>query len=313
MNHDVIVVGSGPGGMSAAISSAAEGYSTLVIDSAPQWGGQAFHSSRIENVFGYPQGIPGRELMERSVAQAERLGVQFQRGRAVDLLVDAKGLWLDVDDIRDGQPYSYTPKAIVLATGVEYRRLDAPGCRELEGKGVFYMTTPRAEEACTLKPAVVVGGGNSAGQAALHMAQRARQVILVVRRDNLTDTMSDYLVRRIERTPNISVWYRSQVTACYGDNYITHVDLVQNGGEVEGPQLQAVGAVFVMIGAEPTVSWAPVLRDPDGFIIAPDLETSMPGVLAIGDVRAGSVKRVASAAGEGAYAMRHINQLVREA
>ena len=305
--HDVVVVGSGPAGISAAISSAAEGYRTLVIDSAQSWGGQAFHSSRIENVFGYPQGVPGKVLMDRSVQQAERLGVTFLRSRATAIEQMDGELWLGVGGRTDDAGPMVRTKSVVLATGVEYRRLDAPGCRELEGKGVFYMTTPGADEACAFQPAVVVGGGNSAGQAALHMSQRARKVLLVVRRGDIASTMSDYLVKRIERTPNIDIRYHTTIDRCYGRDYIAGVELHSPDAAEE----VKVGAVFVMIGAVPTVKWAPVDRDSDGFIVAPDLETSMPGVLAIGDVRSGSVKRVASAAGEGAYAMRHINRLVK--
>jgi thioredoxin reductase (NADPH) len=300
VNHDVIIIGSGPAGMSAAISSAAEGYKTLVVESGVL-GGQAFHSSRIENVFGYPGGVSGKVLMERSIEQAERLGVEFLQGTAVSLDefgTRKVGVGVDCDVL-------FT-KAAVIATGVQHRKLDAPGCVELEGKGVYYMTTPGNEEACTLRPAIVVGAGNSAGQAALHLARRSPKVIMVVRGRSIVDSMSAYLVERIAATPNIEVKYLASIQNCYDTGNSIGVQLLQNTRQFD---INA-GGVYVMIGATPQSFWTGLQTDSEGYLVAPEMQTSLPGVLAIGDVRYGSVKRVASAAGEGATVMRHVNRLV---
>lgn len=314
-DYDVIIVGAGPAGLSAAVSSATEGYRTLVLDRDPTWGGQVRHSSRVENVMGFPLGIPGKVLAERAVQQAERFGATFQVGRVMGL----------VPTHPQPEPGSHTPrihalltdgealsaKAVVLATGVQYRKLDAPGCVELEGRGVFYMHTPSAEEACSLRPAVVVGAGNSAGQAAIHLARRVPRVIMVVRGADITSSMSEYLVQRIRRTPNIEVMYHSRVARCERRDDTTLWVTINHGRSGSRNLSTDVGAVFVFIGARPQSAWSNLTLDEEGYILAPDLMTSMPGVLAIGDVRSGSVKRVASAAGEGAFAMRHINRLVR--
>jgi thioredoxin reductase (NADPH) len=304
--YDVLVVGSGPAGMSAAVSSAAEGYSTLVVEPG-SLGGQVAHSSRVENVIGWPIGLPGHVLMEQTVKQAHRLGVEFSQRRVTGLAVGRPDGLVDVS--LDHRLEFAAAKAVVLATGVRTRKLTAPGCEALEGRGVWYMTTPRNEEACTIRPAVVVGAGNSAGQAAIHLATRSPRVLLVVRGNDISRSMSHYLVERIRQTPNVEVRYRTQVDQCDpgADGDIEAAWL----SDPAGSSKVYCGGVYVMIGAAPSVEWTGLQLDDDGYIVAPDFATSMPGVLAVGDVRSGSVKRVATAAGEGAAAMRHINRLVR--
>lgn len=310
---DVAIVGSGPAGLSAAISSASEGYSTLVIDSAEKWGGQASAATRIENVFGYPLGIPGVELMQRSVAQAQRLGSEFLRGQVQHL--DANGVLLV-----EGQLVK--AKAVVLAMGVRYRRLEVGDAAKLEGKSVFYATSMQGDEICRLRPCVVVGGGNSAGQAAVHLARYSPKVYLVIRGDRLDAGMSAYLADRIRQTPNIEVKLRSEVTYV-GEQPDGSVEVdLDTGGPNGYASAFVASAVFVMIGATPNAEWTSLALDEKGYIMAPDYVARTPGnlrhangrelanVLAIGDIRSGSVKRVAAAAGEGATVMRHINRIV---
>ncbi len=316
---DVAIIGSGPAGLSAAISSASEGYSTLVIDAAEKWGGQAAASTRIENVFGYPLGIPGSTLTDMAVKQAQRLGVEFLRGKATTLTpnFDAK-LAEIVLDRPDGRFEVIAAKATVLAMGVKYRKLDIGDSRKLEGKTVFYATTASSDEVCRIRPCVVVGGGNSAGQAAIHLSRYAPKVYLVIRGNSLEAGMSDYLSSRIKHTPNIEVRLNTQVDDVMEDGPDTVVWLA----DPLSSQPITASALFVMIGAEPNTKWTGVKLDEKGYIYAPDYVAHHPephrlgwlvphdNILAVGDVRAGSVKRVASGIGEGATIMRHINRIV---
>jgi thioredoxin reductase (NADPH) len=310
---DVAIVGSGPAGLSAAISSASEGYSTLVIDSAPQWGGQAGAATRIENVFGYPLGIPGGQLMERSVSQAQRLGAEFLKGRAVELLPDGGVL---VRPYPEDYGIEVRAKATVLAMGVRYRKLDVGDAKKLEAKSVFYATSMSGDEVCRLRPCVVVGGGNSAGQAAVHLSRYSPKVYLVIRGDSLEKGMSAYLSDRIKLTPNIDVRLNSEITGLTESpaGVDVHIDDDMLCTDV------TASAVFVMIGAEPNAGWTGLKTDDKGYIYAPDYTVfhkenmsvlrPIRNVLAIGDIRSNSVKRVAAAAGEGATVMRHINRIV---
>jgi thioredoxin reductase (NADPH) len=322
---DVAIVGSGPAGLSAAISSASEGYRTLVIDNAPSWGGQAGAATRIENVFGYPLGIPGKELMQRSVAQAQRLGAEFVRGRAVALTSRDRFAHILYEDGSD-HAEQVAAKAIVLAMGVRYRRLDVGDAAKLEGKSVFYATSMSGDEICRLRPCVVVGGGNSAGQAAVHLSRYSPKVYLVVRGDSLEKGMSAYLSDRIKQTPNIEVMLETVISGLE-ERTDGAVDIVfdhDTPSMDERESYTTASAVFVMIGAEPNAEWTGLSTDEWGYIYAPEFTTWTPGplphnhiggrhlpnVLAIGDIRSGSVKRVAAAAGEGATVMRHINRIM---
>lgn len=316
---DVAIVGSGPAGLSAAISCASEGYRTLVIDAAAKWGGQAGAATRIENVFGYPLGISGQALIDRSVAQAQRLGAEFLHDRAIGFVSRPRagresdpGLLLDSDEV-------VVAKAVVLAMGVRYRRLNVGDAAKLEGKSVFYATSMNGDEVCRLRPCVVVGGGNSAGQAAVHLSRYSPKVYLVIRGAELGAIMSAYLTERIKQTPNIEVRLNTEIVDLKEDSTGS---VVVDFNKPE-PWMTDIGvlasAVFVMIGAEPNAEWTGLQLDEKGYIVAPDFRAHQKGdslsvlytnVLAIGDIRSGSVKRVASAAGEGATIMRHINRIV---
>jgi thioredoxin reductase (NADPH) len=326
---DVAIVGSGPAGLSAAISCAAEGFQTLVIDKAPTWGGQAGHATRIENVFGYPLGISGNLLARRSVVQAQRLGAEFLQNHAVDLAF-FQGRWdRPAVLLQDGG--TVQAKAVVLAMGVKYRRLEVGDATRLEGEKVFYATSMQTDDICRIRPCVVIGGGNSAGQAAVHLSRYSPKVYLVIRGDRLGATMSRYLTDRIENTANIEVKLHTEVTYIGDQLGGVEVGLTTGGpGGYEGAVLAS--AVFVMIGAEPQAEWTGLSLDANGFLHAPDYATHrnahtcrlhrqgidcgieelepVDNVLAVGDIRSGSIKRVAAAAGEGASIMRRINRIM---
>jgi thioredoxin reductase (NADPH) len=322
-HYDVVIVGSGPAGLSAAVYGASEGFNTLVVDEGGI-GGQATLSSLIRNYLGFPRGVSGARLSEQAYEQAWVLGANFAFMERVEGLERENGrLRLALSE--HGTVYA---GAVILATGATYRRIGVPELEELNGAGVFYGGP--ASEAHGLKgvEVYVVGGANSAGQAALHLARFARRVTLVVRADSLAAGMSHYLARHIEATPNIEVRVRTEVVGGGGDDgWLRHLVLREAGGEEE--TVEADG-LFLMIGARPRTDWLPpeVARDSRGFILTGAdlrgdarwplerrpflLETSMPGVLAAGDVRHGAVKRVASAVGEGSIAIQIVHQLVAE-
>ncbi|MFJ2634489.1 FAD-dependent oxidoreductase [Streptomyces sp. NPDC087422] len=315
---DLVVVGAGPGGLAAAVYGASEGLSTVVLD-AVATGGQAGTSSRIENYLGFPAGISGMELAERAVVQANRFGAR------IDVPAEATGL-----EQRDGNSVvrladggTVTAANIVVATGARYRRLTAPGVERFRGLGVHYAATVWEARTCRLDPVAVVGGGNSAGQAALFMARESPAVHLLVRGDDLEHSMSRYLIDRIERHSRIHVRPHTEVREVTGEDRVE--SLVVEDNRTREQQTLAVRALFVFIGARPATSWLAdaVTLDRRGFIptgqdvvhLTADLwnplartplalETGLPGVFAVGDVRSGSVKRVASAVGEGAMAVR---------
>ncbi|MEU9746600.1 FAD-dependent oxidoreductase [Streptomyces niveus] len=315
---DVMVVGAGPGGLAAAVYGASEGLSTVVLE-AVATGGQAGTSSRIENYLGFPAGISGMELAERAVVQADRFGAR--------ITVPAEAAGLEQRDgtnvVRLAGGGTVAANTVVVATGARYRRLSAPGVERFEGLGVHYAATLWEARTCRLDPVAVVGGGNSAGQAALFMARESPAVHLLVRGEDLGHSMSRYLIDRIERHARIHVQLRTEVREVTGGDRVEAVVVEDNRtGE---RQVLSVGALFVFIGASPGTSWLAdaVTLDPRGFIptgqdvvhVTADtwkplaraplaLETGLPGVFAVGDVRSGSVKRVASAVGEGAMAIR---------
>ena len=317
---DVVIVGCGPAGLSAAVYATSEGLSTLVVDEGGL-GGQATSSALIRNYLGFPRGISGGRLAEQAYEQAWVFGANFA------FMQRAIGIERTGDGIRVGlsEHGPVTARSVILATGAAYRRLGVPELEELNGAGVFYGGP--ASEAQGLKglEVYVVGGANSAGQAALHLARYASRVSLVVRAQTLNSGMSHYLVRQIEATPNVDVRLGSEVVGGGGDGWLENVVVRTAEGEEE--RVPARG-LFLMIGARPHTDWLPpdVARDDHGFVLTgPHLdesrkwpldrgplpfESSMPGVFAAGDVRHGAVKRVASAVGEGSIAIQQVHQLV---
>lgn len=315
--YDVCIVGGGPAGLAAAVYGASEGLSTVIVErQAP--GGQAGQSAAIENYLGFPKGLTGSDLARRAIAQASRFGAEMvlardvvgfeQRGPVRTVLFDGSG--------------EIEARALIVATGVSYRRLDASGLEEFTGRGVYYGVTASEAGQCQGEDVYIVGAANSAGQAALNLSRFAKRVVLVVRAAALAGTMSKYLVERIEGTPNVEVRYRSEVVAGRGDGHLERLTLADRGSGVteEVPS----SWLFIFIGATPHTEWlgSDVARDDKGFIItgqdlvAPayarhwplprppfTLETSVPGVFAAGDVRLDSMKRVASAVGEGAMSI----------
>jgi thioredoxin reductase (NADPH) len=324
--YDLVVVGAGPAGLSAAVYGASEGLSTLLLESTAM-GGQAGTSSRIRNFLGFPSGVSGGELAERAFQQAWMFGAEFVFINGATGL-SARGDELVVTLAEGGQ---VTARAVVLACGVAYRRLDSPGIAELTGAGVFYGSALSEAPAVKDQDVFIVGAGNSAGQAAVYLARSARSVTLLVRGDSLAKSMSDYLVQEIEATPGVRVRLQTDVAAARGERRLT--ELVLRDRAAGRDETVPAAALFVMIGATPHADWLPdqIVRDEHGFIltgrdlVGPDraatgqpvpfpLETSIPGVFAVGDVRAGSVKRVASAVGEGSVAIPQVHQhLLRQA
>ena len=319
-DFDVVIVGSGPAGLSAAVYGASEGFNTLVIDQGGI-GGQATSSSLIRNYLGFPRGVSGGRLSEQAYEQAWVLGANFALMQCAVALERADGR-IRVT-LSDHGPV--TAQAVVLATGATYRRLGIPSLEALNGAGVFYGGP--ASEAAGLKglEVYVVGGANSAGQAALHLARYARRVTLVVRSQSLAAGMSHYLARQIESTPNVDVRLSSEVVGGGGDGWLDHLVVRSAGGDEQVVEAQGL---FLMIGARPRTDWLPpeIARDSRGFVLTGGdlgddagwplerrpflLETSMPGVFAAGDARHGAVKRVASAVGEGSIAIQLVHQFV---
>jgi thioredoxin reductase (NADPH) len=318
---DVAVVGAGPAGLSAAVYGASEGLRTVVIDQGGI-GGQATSSALIRNYLGFPRGLSGRTLAEQAYEQAWVFRARFAFMQAVTGL-DREGdlLVLSLADNR-----RVAARAVVLATGATYRRLDVPALEPLNGAGVFYGGSAAEAPAMTGKDAYIVGGANSAGQAALHLARYARRVTLVIRAQSLGSGMSHYLAQEVKATPNIEVRTDTTVVGGGGEGHLEH--LVLRGGATGREETVAADGLFILIGARPNTDWLPdeIARDSKGFVFTGEdipsdsewplerpplsLETSMPGVFAAGDVRLGSVKRVASAVGEGSVAIQLVHDLV---
>jgi thioredoxin reductase (NADPH) len=313
---DLVVVGAGPAGLAAAVYGASEGFATVVVD-AVATGGQAGTTSRIENYLGFPTGISGGELADRAVIQAEKFGARFAVPGEATKLAARDGSYSIVLD--DGE--TLQTRTVVIATGARYRKLPVPRLEEFEETSVFYAATLMEAMVCRRVTVAVVGGGNSAGQAALFLAKQASRVHLLVRHDDLGKDMSRYLVDRINRTPSIDVLLHTEVRELLGEGELEAI-VVEDNQTGERSQLP-VRRLFVFIGAEPRTAWLgdELALDDHGFVLTGAgaltgndgrdddpghtlLETSLPGVFAVGDVRSGSIKRVASAVGEGAMAVR---------
>jgi thioredoxin reductase (NADPH) len=314
---DVAIVGAGPAGLAAAVYAGSEGLRTFVVERYVV-GGQAGASSLIRNYLGFPRGIGGAELTQRAYQQAWLFGARYVFAReVVGVRADGDERIVHLSDGRD-----IAARAVVIATGARYRRLEAPGIQEFEGRSVFYTTFGEARVLQDLDIAVV-GGGNSAGQAAMHLSRFARKVTLVVRAASLAAGMSDYLVQQIRHAPNIEVRLRSEVVGARGGHRIEEISV--RDGETGRVDVVPVRPVFALIGALPHTGWLDgmVQRDPRGFLVTgPDIdperwalsrrpwrfETSMPGVFAAGDVRLGALPRVAAAVGEGAAVVQQLHQ-----
>jgi thioredoxin reductase (NADPH) len=323
----VIVVGAGPAGLAAAVYGASEGLDVLVVESNSP-GGQAGASSKIENYLGFPTGITGKELAGNAYAQAQKFGAQILIAKeAQGLACDRRPYALKFDD---GE--KVTARTVVIATGTMYRKLSLENLSRFEGAGVYYGATHLESQLCSGEEVVVVGGGNSAGQAAVFLAQTARRVYVLVRSNGLAKSMSRYLIRRIEESPNIELRTDTEVIALSGNDHLEAMEWRNNKtGKVEKHK---IGALFSMIGAVPNSAWVEgcVARDGAGFIKTGSdlskedlerakwplarapylLETSLPGVFAVGDVRGGNVKRVASAVGEGSIAVAFVHRVLAE-
>jgi thioredoxin reductase (NADPH) len=316
---DVTVVGAGPSGLAAAVYAASEGLRTLVVE-RETIGGQAGSSSRIRNYLGFQRGITGADLAQRAHQQAWVFGTTFLQ------MCDARALRSDGDRLylSTSNGTEIPTGVVVLATGVSYRRLGIDALDELIGRGVFYGASASEAERFSGRSVFVVGGGNSAGQAAVHLARHARRVTILVRRSTLVETMSRYLIDEIEGQLNIVVRYHTEIVDGSGDGSLATLTLQQT--QTGAREVVPADAVFLLIGAEPFTAWLPdeIARDRYGFVVtgpaneawAQDrppfmYESSMPGVFAIGDVRSGSVKRVASAAGEGSIAIQQVHQYLQ--
>ena len=325
--RDVIVVGAGPAGLAAAVYGASEGLDVLVVEAnAP--GGQAGSSSKIENYLGFPTGISGQNLAGRALTQAQKFGAEIAIAQgATRLTCDRTPYAVEL-----GHEERIRARAIVIATGAEYRRLPLDNLSQFEGAGVYYGATFVEAQLCGGEEVIVVGGGNSAGQAAVFLARTARLVHVLVRSSGLADTMSRYLVRRIDESPAIVVHTHTEIVALEGNGHLEHVRwrVGQDGPD----EPRDIRHVFVMTGASPNTHWLGgcLALDGKGFIkTGPDLsaeelaaarwplrrpphllETSLPGVFAVGDVRCGNVKRVASAVGEGSIAVSFVHQVLHE-
>jgi thioredoxin reductase (NADPH) len=320
MDFDLVIVGAGPAGLSAAVYGASEGFSTLVVDEGGI-GGQATSSSLIRNYLGFPRGLSGRRLAQQAYDQAWVFGARFAfMQRVTGLWREHDGLSVNLDD--SGRVRA---RAVVLATGASYRRLGVPSLEALNGAGVFYGGPASEAPAMAGQDVYILGGANSAGQAALDLARYARRVTLVVRAQSLGAGMSHYLVRQVEATPNLQVRLQTEIVGGGGDGWLEHL-VLRDRAKGSEETVDADG-LFLMIGARPHTEWLPpeIDRDAEGFVLTGTdldddhawpldrnpflLETSMPGVFAAGDVRHGSVKRVASAVGEGSIAIQLLHQL----
>ena len=325
--RDLVIVGAGPAGLAAAVYGASEGLDVLVLESnAP--GGQAGSSSRIENYLGFPTGISGQELTGRAYAQAQKFGAQIMIAKgATALACNQHAYAVQIDD---GVPVP--ARAVIIATGAEYRKPPLENLSHFEGAGVYYAATPMEAQLCVGEHVVVIGGGNSAGQAAVFLAQTAKRVHMLVRADGLADTMSRYLIRRIEDNPAIRLHTRTELVTLEGNGHLERVRW--RDSQNDSVEAHDVRHVFIMAGAVPNTGWLEhcVVLDEKGFIkTGPDLspedlaaaewplprapyllETSRPGIFAVGDVRGGNIKRVASAVGEGSIAIAFVHQVIRQ-
>jgi thioredoxin reductase (NADPH) len=324
--RDMVIVGAGPAGLAAAVYGASEGLDVLVIDSVAP-GGQAGSSSKIENYLGFPTGVSGQELAARATVQAEKFGARMMVAHCVARLECTRRPFKVVLDNGNKIP----ARTVVIATGAQYNRPNIPNREKFEGQGIYYGATYMEAQLCGTEDVIVVGGGNSAGQAAVFLAQTGHKVKMLVRSNRLSDTMSRYLIQRIEENPDIELHYKTEITALDGDAHLERVTWQDKStGETSSHDIRHV---FIMAGASPRTDWLSgclaldekgfILtgRDLDGLAGTPGwaaarppymLETSLPGVFAVGDVRSGNIKRVASAVGEGAIAVYLIHQALAQ-
>jgi thioredoxin reductase (NADPH) len=318
--YDVAIVGGGPAGLAAAVYGASEGLSTVLIDrEAP--GGQAGTSSRIENYLGFPYGISGDDLAHRALEQAKRLGAEIVVTRGVQRIdPHSRNLTLDGND-------TVRPKAIIVASGVSWRHLNVASVDRLLGRGVYYGAAPGEARFVAGQDIFLVGGGNSAGQAAINFSNFARSVTLLVRGDSLAKSMSHYLIEQLQNKPNVVVETHAEVVNAYGTEHLEAIEL--NDRSTGKTARRDASALFMLIGADAETAWLPaeIARDDDGYLLTGPaalsrgnwplarepllLETTVPGIFAVGDVRAGSIKRVAAAVGEGSMAIAFVHQYLR--
>lgn len=323
---DLVIVGAGPAGLGAAVYAASEGLKTIVLESyAP--GGQAGSSSLIENFFGFPTGISGAELTFNAQLQAHRFGAKFSTPSKALTLGFADGEYRAYLQT-DGCNAILRAKCVIIATGADYHRLNAEGREDFEGAGIYYAATAREARLCRGATVVVAGGGNSAGQAAMFLSESAAKVILVIRGAGLSKSMSSYLSRRVETTPNIEILRHTEIRKLMGGKVLETIELENT--QTQERRIVEACALFSMIGAKPCTDWLPpeIARDENGFIktghcVADSpswkgsvrrpgpLETSQPGIFAAGDVRSGSVKRCAAAVGEGGMAVEGVHEVLK--
>ncbi|HEX8548387.1 MAG TPA: FAD-dependent oxidoreductase [Cytophagaceae bacterium] len=325
--YDVVIIGAGPSGLAASVYGASEGLKTLLIERrAP--GGQAGTSSRIENYLGFPAGVTGAELTKRAITQASRFGTEFLTPREVKTIV-ADGNY-KIIELSEGKKIN--ARAIVITTGVSYRILEVPGMHKLNGAGIYYGAASTEAIYCKDCPIYIVGGGNSAGQAAMYLSKYASEVHIIIRGTSLAASMSSYLIDQITSSPNIKVNPFTEVTEVHGDNQLEKVS-VYNSVQ-DSVSIVPAKALFVFIGAKPSTDWldGSVIKDKKGFIVTGRdlikhdefakswkvarepylLETSIPGIFASGDVRSGAMARVASAVGEGSMAIKFVHEYLAE-
>ena len=321
--YDVIVVGAGPAGLATSVYAASEGLDVLTVDAVAP-GGQASTSSKIENYLGFPTGVSGRDLAQRAYLQAEKFGAVLATPR--------KALKLDCSTrpfgVQIGDGESVRGRTVVIATGAQYRKLPIDGAERFEGRGIYFGATSMEARLCSGEEVAVVGGGNSAGQAAVYLSEHCKHVHVMVRSQGLAHSMSRYLIQRIEASPKITLHPFTQITAVHGDERMERIEVTQNRTGESRPM--DCSHAFVMIGAAPNTDWLAgcIALDPKGFVLtgatmAPTdlqqagwsltrspflLETSKPGIFAAGDVRSGSTKRVAAAVGEGSISVQFIHQ-----
>ncbi|MBS0253276.1 MAG: FAD-dependent oxidoreductase [Proteobacteria bacterium] len=319
--YDVTIVGAGPAGMAAAVYAASEGLSVLILD-CRSFGGQAGASSRIENYLGFPTGITGMALMARAFNQAQKFGAEFAiPSEVVGLETNKNGNASDFT-LRLGDGQRVRTRAVVVATGVRYRRLGVANLPDFEGSSVHYWASPIEGKLCSQQEVVLVGAGNSAGQAVVYLASRAKKVCLLARGGDISLSMSQYLVDRIKGLPNVEIHTSSEITSLAGNDGILETITWRSpsGDEVT----RSIRHLFLFIGADPETGWlsdTSVKLDPKGFVLTgvgagedcASLETSIPGIFAIGDVRAGSIKRVAAGVGEGAQVVAALHTFLSSA
>lgn len=325
--YDVVIVGAGPAGMAAAVYGGSEGLKTILIEKhAP--GGQAGTSSRIENYLGFPKGLSGAELTHRAITQAKRFGIEFLSPASVEAIETQdqyKKVILDNGEVINS-------KTVVVTTGVQYRHLEAEGINDFTGAGIYYGAATTEANACRGKDVYIVGGGNSAGQAAMYLANFAKKVYIVIRKPDLSSSMSQYLIDQIDGTNNIALSPKSVIEAAYGGEYLEAIGL--KNLETDEVERRDAGAMLIFIGARPYTDWVgdSVYKNERGFVLTGKdaereenfkkqwklqrepmlLETSEPGIFAAGDVRSGAMNRVASAVGEGAMAIKFVHEYLAE-